>query len=261
MKSQGDAGMKLKDLQEYDGPDKVVTSFDLDTILKESSESVLQVKAKLPGLDRYIDGFEGGELVAISGPRKGGKTLLAQSLTVYFLEQKVKSLWFSYELTARQFLRSFGDNLPMFLMPLKLKAYALAWMKERILEALIKYGVGVVFIDHLHFLFDIARSRSPSLEIGQVVRFLKGIAIDCNLVIFLLCHMRKTSFDKEPDDSDVRDSSLVSSESDTGLMLWRIKNTDNKACLKVCYSRRTGAFDRKIKLAKINGLLREVKDE
>ena len=259
MKSNKDT-MDFNKLLEYEGPDKIITSFELDDILQQSGEHALQVNSKLPLLDKYIEGFESGELIAVSGPRKGGKTLLAQSLTVYFLEQKVNSLWFSYELTPKQFLRSFPE-IPFFLTPLKLKTNALPWMKERIIEALLKHSIGVVFIDHLHFLFDMARSKNTSLEIGQVVRFLKSIAIEYNLIIFLLCHMKKISFDKDPDDSDVRDSSLVSSESDTGLILWRIKNTDNKAWLKVAYSRRTGAFDKKIKIAKVNSLLREVQNE
>jgi len=252
--------MDFNEYLEYEGPDRIVTSFDLDDILQQSGERSLCVNSKFPTLDRYIEGFESGELIALSGPRKGGKTLLAQSLTVYFLEQEIKSLWFSYELTPKQFLRSFPE-IPLFLTPLKLKTSALLWMKERIIEALVKHSIGVVFIDHLHFLFDLARSGNTSLEIGQVVRFLKSIAIEYNLIIFLLCHMKKITFEKEPDDSDVRDSSLISSESDTGLILWRIKNTDNQAWLKVAYSRRTGAFDKKIKIAKVNGLLREVQDE
>ena len=259
MKSNKDT-MDFNQYLEYEGPDKIVTSFELDDILKQSGEQALCVNSKLPTLDRYIEGFESGELIALSGPRKGGKTLLAQSLTVYFLEQKIKSLWFSYELTPKQFLRSFPE-IPLFLVPMKLKAYALHWMKDRIIEALLKHGIGVVFIDHLHFLFDLARSKNTSLEIGQVVRFLKGIAIKYNIIIFLLCHMKKITFEKEPDDSDVRDSSLVSSESDTGLIIWRIAKEDNRAWLKVAYSRRTGAFDKSLKIAKINGLLREVQDE
>jgi replicative DNA helicase len=252
--------MDFNKLLEYEGPDKIVTSLELDDILQQSGEQALCINSKLPALDRYIEGFESGELIALSGPRKGGKTLLAQSLTVYFLEQKIKSLWFSYELTPKQFLKSFPE-IPLFLTPLKLKTNALPWMKERIIEALLKHGIGVVFIDHLHFLFDLARSKNTSLEIGQVVRFLKSIAIEYNLIIFLLCHMKKITFDKEPDDGDVRDSQFVSSESDTGLIIWQIKNTDNQAWLKVAYSRRTGAFDKKIKITKVNGLLREVRDE
>ncbi|MFO8164517.1 MAG: DnaB-like helicase C-terminal domain-containing protein [Desulfatiglandales bacterium] len=239
----------------YKGPDQVVTSFELEDILAQSSDKALCVKSKMHTLDRLLEGFESGELIAISGPRKSGKTLFAQSLTVGFLP--TKSLWFSYELTLKQFLRTFPE-LPLFLSPLKLKAYSLPWLKERILEAIFKHSIGVVFIDHLHFLFDMVRAKNTSLEIGQVVRFLKGLAIDYNLIIFLLCHMKKISFDKEPDDSDVRDSSLVSSESDVGLILWRLVDTNNQAMVKVAYSRRTGVLSKTVKIAKINGLLREV---
>jgi len=242
----------------YAGPDQVVTSFELDDILKQSGEQELCVKSKMPTLDRLLEGFESGELIAISGPRKSGKTLFAQSLTVNFLP--TKSLWFSYELTLKQFLRTFPE-LPLFISPLKLRAYSLPWVKEKILEALVKHGIGVVFLDHLHFLFDLVKVKNTSLEIGQVVRFLKSIAIDYNLIIFLLCHMRKITFDKEPHDSDVRDSSLVSSESDTGIILWRLVDTENQAMLKVAYSRRTGVLDKTFKIAKIDGLLREVQHE
>ncbi|MBW1692181.1 MAG: hypothetical protein JRJ70_15820 [Deltaproteobacteria bacterium] len=141
----------------YDGPDQVVTSFELDDILKQSSEYALCVKSKMPTLDKLLEGFEIGELIAISGPRKSGKTLFAQSLTVNFLS--IKSLCFSYELTLKQFLRTFPE-LPLFISPLKLKAYSLPWLKERILEALFKHGIGVVFIDHLHFLFDLVRAKN-----------------------------------------------------------------------------------------------------
>jgi len=242
----------------YKGPDQVVTSFELSDILAQSSEHSLCVKSKMPTLDRLLESFESGELIAISGPRKSGKTLLAQSLTVNFLP--IKSLWFSYELTMKQFLRTFPE-LPLFISPLKLKAYSLPWLKERILEALFKHGIGVVFIDHLHFLFDLVRAKNTSLEIGQVVRFLKSLAIEYNLIIFLLCHMRKVDLEKEPTDADVRDSSLVSSESDTGLILWRLVDTENQAMVKVAYSRRTGVLDKAFKVAKINGLLREVQNE
>lgn len=246
---------EINQLKDYDGPDRVLTSFELQDILSHSTEPELRVKAKIPSLDKYLEGFEGGELIALSGPRKSGKTLLAQTLTVNFLP--IRSLWFSYELTIRQFLRAF-ENLPEFIAPLKLEVQDLPWMEKRIKESIVKYGIGVVFIDHLHFLWDMSRSKNASLEIGSVVRKLKKMAIDYNLVIFLLCHMKKLSFDKEPDDSDVRDSSLISSESDTGIILWRPKGGEgNEATVKIPYSRRTGVLDKKFKLVKVDGVLRE----
>ncbi|MGR3221207.1 MAG: DnaB-like helicase C-terminal domain-containing protein, partial [Candidatus Anammoxibacter sp.] len=194
----------------------------------------------------------------VSGPRKSGKTLFAQTLTHTFFNQDLGCLWFSYELTPRQFFRAFGsEKLPIFFMPQKNKAHDLEWIKDRIIESIAKYGVSVVFIDHLHFLFDIAKSRNASIEIGQVIRFLKGIAIDLNIVIFVLCHMNNIQPGIEPTDVNFRDSSFVASESDTGLIIWRVLNSPDQAWLKICYSRRTGAWEEKIPLIKVNGLLRE----
>ncbi len=257
-----DSTMSVDDfnkLKDYQGPDRVLTSFELQDILSHTSEPELRIKAKIPSLDKYLEGFEGGELIAISGPRKSGKTLLAQTLTINFLP--TKSLWFSYELTMRQFLRAFTD-LPNFVAPLRLEIQDLPWMEKRIKEAILKYSIGAVFIDHLHFLWDMSRNRNASLEIGSVVRRLKKMAIDYNLAIFLLCHMKKMQFDKEPDDSDVRDSSLVSSESDSGIIIWRPKGgADNEAIIKIPYSRRTGVLDKTFKIAKIDGVLKELEYE
>ena len=123
----------FNELKNYAGPDRVVTSFELQDILSHTFEPELRVKAKIPSLDKHLEGFEGGELIALSGPRKSGKTLLAQTLTVNFLP--IKSLWFSYELTLKQFLRAFQD-LPEFTSPLKLEIQDLLWMEKRIKEAI-----------------------------------------------------------------------------------------------------------------------------
>ena len=243
-------------LRDYHGEDEVITSLELLDLIKKQVP-IEPIYSKLPTLDKVLDGFEPGEVIAISGPTKGGKTLLGQTLTTNFEEQNIRSLWFSYELTPRQFLSRF-EEIPFFLIPKMLKAYALDWMQERILEATHKYGIRVVFIDHLHFLFDIARSKNTSLEIGQIMRWLKTIAIELNVIIFLLCHFQKIRSDDEPDHSNIRDSSFVAQESDTGLVLWRVKDSENHAWLKVCYSRRTGTLEKKIKIVKINNLLREV---
>jgi len=72
--------------------------------------------------------------------------------------------------------------------------------------------------------------------------------------------MKKVNFDKEPSDEDIRDSSLIGGESDTILIIWRVPNTDTEAVLKLRYARRSGARDKKIKLIKVDGVLRQ-KDE
>ena len=93
-----DSMKKIGSLKDYQGDDQIITSYDLQDIIKQ--EPPLKVfNSKIPSLDKAIDGFEPGELIAVSGPRKSGKTLLAQSLTKNFIDQDVRSLWFSYELT------------------------------------------------------------------------------------------------------------------------------------------------------------------
>ena len=72
----------------------------------------------------------------------------------------------------------------MFVMLAKMKANSLEWLRARIIESLVKYGE-MVFIDHLHFLFDLARMRNTSIEIGQVIRTKKNSgAIELNITIF-----------------------------------------------------------------------------
>lgn len=256
MKQQKTTADLLIELNEYEGSDKIVTSLAMKSII-EQQPKVTPVMSKLPQLDKYTGGFCPGELIAISGPRKAGKTLFAQTLTVNFAKQDIMSLWFSYELSSREFINRFPGELPVFVMPQKMKANSLEWLRNRILEGLVKYGIKMVFIDHLHYLFDLARMRNTSIEIGQVIRTLKMLAIELNITIFLMCHMAKLDPYQEPSDDNIRDSSFVSQESDAGIMIWRNVQSDNEAWAKVCFHRRTGVLEKKIKYLKVDGLLRE----
>ena len=42
----------------YSGPDQVVTSFELDDILAQSSDQALCVKSKMPTLDRLLEQYQ-----------------------------------------------------------------------------------------------------------------------------------------------------------------------------------------------------------
>jgi len=257
---QSDLTSMVIDKIDYAGDDEVISWQDIRESLKHDGD-IRSFQSNIPTLDSTLQGFQPGELIAVSGLRKSGKTLLCQSIDRGFWKSSIRSLWLQYEVTPRQFAESFPDGvgLDMTFAPKKMKAHVLQWARDRILEAIAKYGISVVFIDHLHFLFDMGRIRNASLEVGQVIRYLKYLAVELNIVIILLCHLRKTELDKEPTDMDFRDSSLISQESDVGLLIWRVKDNDNQAWLKVCYSRRTGTWEKKIPLAKQqNGLLAEV---
>jgi len=249
---------RQQNLKEYQGEDRVISAQELSLILESKAEPVVTVKSNIPTLDRYTGGFQSGELYAISGPTKEGKTLLAQSFTVEFIRQEVLPCWFSYEVPARQFLSQFGE-VPFIYMPARLKAHDMSWLEDRILEGFAKYHSRVVFVDHLHYLFDLARSRNPSLDIGSVIRRLKSLAVDHGFIIFLLCHTTKGKSEGSLSYESIRDSSFVSQESDCVLMIRRTPaKGENTSQCRVEFHRRTGCLEKVIRLEKVGRYLREV---
>jgi archaellum biogenesis ATPase FlaH len=212
----------------------------------------------LPVLDRFTGGFVPGELVTISGPTKNGKTLLAQTLTKNFYRQGIISLWFSYEVPALQFIKQFGSDLPLMYMPGVLVPCNLEWLEDRVIEAIEKYNIKCVFIDHLHFLFELMTSRNTSLQIGQVIRTLKRIAIEHRQVIFLMAHTsNRLSPDGEMSYFQIRDSSFISQESDSVLMIRRNMKNKVESFVSVEFHRRTGVLRELVKLRKEGNFLVE----
>lgn len=242
----------------YSGDDQVVTSYELrDKLLGEKTDPRVNVKSLIHGIDYACEGFQDGELIIISGPTKQGKTLLAQSFTDSFARQKQHACWFSYEVPARQFLDQF-PILPLFYLPQKNTAQDFNWFMERCLEAYFKYNTRIFFIDHLHFLVDMARVGNPSLEIGAIVRRIKRFAVENDFIIFLLAHIKKN----ESDDisyKDLRDSSFIAQDSDSVIMIKRTPaEGQTLAKARVEFHRRTGIMEWVVYLEKKNGLLKEV---
>lgn len=244
---------------EYSGEDQVITSHELRIALnREKAAEYVNVKSKIPSLDKAVDGFRDGELITISGPTKNGKTLLAQTMTVNFSLQTVFPLWFSFEVPARQFLSQFHQKLPLIYMPQKLKPRAMDWFEDRVYESFVKFGTRVIFIDHLHYLVDLARQKQMSIEIGTIIRRLKTLAVQGNFVIFLLCHTKMGKQDGTLSYESIRDSSFISQESDCVIMVKRTPEFgENAARARVEFHRRTGVMERVIYLQKKDGLLVE----
>jgi len=251
--------MKIEELKDYEGEDKIISSFEMELQQKMKKTSGMSIKTGLPYLDKAIGGgYRPGELYAISGPTKQGKTLLSQTITKNAYDAQHFACWFSYELPPDQFLRCFPE-LPLLYMPQRLRSYDMRWIADRILESFAKFHTRIVFIDHLHFLFDMFKAKSPSLEIGTVIRKLKTLAVEHGLIIFLLCHTSKNGAENVSYQS-IRDSSFVAQESDSVFMICRTKGTENKAILRVEFHRRTGVMEKVIKLVKVNSYLEEEDD-
>ena len=258
---------RLKELWEkYDGDDRIISSNELKEMLaEENKKDHLKVYTKIPTLDRKLDGFREGNLVVVSAPTKHGKTTLCQTFTIEFAKQDINCLWFSYEVPMYEFMEKFKEleNPPLFYLPKQLKGNTMTWLEERIVESIAKFNIKVVFIDHLHYIVDMAaQNQNMSLQIGSVMRFLKKIALRYNIIIFIVAHMKHVKFVSEPNMEDLRDSSFIGQEADIVLMMWRLKNKEteemlNETNLVIRAHRRTGETGR-INLIHKNGRFNEI---
>lgn len=232
--------------------------------IAQQPSSGCRFKSGIVGLDKLIDGFRGGELVVISGPPKNGKSLLAQTITTNLHQDGVLSYWFSFEMSPREFLSRIPEHVVGY-MPNELEPYKLDWIFKRIDEGKDQKGVKAFFIDHLHFLIDLASGpKNLSIDIGRIIRGLKMAARQRDIVIFLLCHSTKAltpSGDmRELNMWDIRDSSFIAQESDTAWIIQRLKER-GRAELKICFHRQTQTWEDKIQLyIGDNGLLYEYHD-
>lgn len=247
--------MKAKDFMNYSGEDRVIDSYEMRSSFKQQ-QHLFKVKSRIPALDKVIEGFVPGELVVVSGYTKNGKTLLCQTLTNNFVKDNIQSLWFTFELPPQQFLSCFPD-MPLIYMPAILKHSNLNWVEDRIIESFQKYHTRTIFIDHLHYIVDIARKGNASIDIGEVIRRLKSLAVANNFIIFVLCHTRNDERNAE-DFGSPRDSSFIEQESDTALMVKRFPVIgENIAAVQVNQHRRTGVMKKRVWVEKIGSYLVE----
>jgi replicative DNA helicase len=244
-------------LLSYNGKDQVLSSVQMQQELKKEPTNLIRVRSPFPSLDNLIGGFQSGELIVISGPTKMGKTLLAQTLTVNFNNQRRRVLWFSFEVPVRQFLSQF-PSLPKIYLPGKLRYYDPDWLSDRVYECYLKHGTKIIIIDHLHYLAELQGMRNTNQEIGAITRQLKQLAVQGNFIVFLLANITKVRSDSDVGYKDIRDSSFIPQESDCVLMIRRTPNSgENAATLQVEFHRRTGVLRKSVYLVKFKGLLME----
>jgi replicative DNA helicase len=256
-----DFDLKEKELYEYKGEDRIISSHELAESLKDQEQANFSFATGIPTLDRILNKVESGEIIVVTGPPGHGKTTLLMTITENMAVNKVESVWFSLEVTPRQFLQkltSGGKPLPHFYTPARNTENNILWLIDRIIEAKVKYDIKVVFVDHLHQIFalDKFNGKNLSLEFGDIVAKLKHIAIEYSMSIFLVAHSTddKAATTREPKMMDIRDSGMITRLADTVLGVWRIKNNndgsstvmgdldenDNRSKVRIWKNRREG---------------------
>lgn len=197
---------------------------------------------QMPCFDEILEGGVNlGDVVVIAGQTGHGKTTLAQDWTMSLVRQGIKSLWFSYEVLPLHLWKKFqsmGMNREdCAFIPAKHSTGNVAWVEQKIKEGKEKFGIRAVFIDHLGFLLPKtngvlgkAMSSNYAAFLTQVMRDLKTIALQEEVIIFLPVHMKKVdSRNRLSDSDDIKDSSGIGQESDLVFLIEREKNKEKDA--------------------------------
>lgn len=253
-------------IKEYDGKDRIVSS--LQKVMEiDNMPPVNPIHLGFPILDEWIEGVVNGELWVLSGEPKSGKSTIMKTFIRNLSKNGEHPVVFSFEEQMRYFLETFENKSKdiLFYMPNQMIPYSVDWVCERAIEAKEKMGSRVVFIDHGHYLFEMSSKQNGALDIGDCARKLKIMAIEEDMVVILLWHIRKARIESI-DDLDMellRDTGMLAGEMDGLIFTHREVKADgisqqDQSFLKVDRTRRTGVFKRVIPIRKEGAYFHEL---
>lgn len=229
-------------------------------IATRESGTKLGAEFSFPAIDDYTRGLLPGELVILGGPQGVGKSALAWYMARKFAhgqmkrpkDQRIGVFLGSFEMPelqsssriAQMIGRVDGEKLRRgTLTHTELNDLASRWAKERELplytnfsgyvrhaqmralgvEAVRKWNVGVLIIDHFKFLQCDERGLKPLEQDDETVMFLKRLALDLNSVVICLAHTIKgiQAADKRPTIGELRGSGMISNFADFVALMHR----------------------------------------
>jgi len=253
---------KIPTLEEYN-LDETITNDKvklISDIVGDKPKVVDRFKSGFSEFDNIMEGgFKEGDLVVISGISGEGKTTFAQTLTYNFCKLNIPTLWFSYEVSLTHLDRKFREmgisDFYHAYSPEKNTTGKLDWVKFKIKESWRNHLTKVIFIDHIDFLTpdDNKTSDNESISLKKIATQLKTLAIELNVTIVLIAHLKKLPAGKEPDMQDIGHSAGIFQLADYVFIVWREKinngnkfsseNTEiatNRSIIKLVKNRETG---------------------
>lgn len=207
--------------------DRIVQSTELKKELDNAPKQAF-FKSNNKYLDQLIGGFAEGDLIVLGGNPKCGKTTLLQTWTRQFAEQGLGCLWFSVELSNREFISRFGEDLPIFYLPRIMPTKTThTWIEKKILEAKAKHDIKFVFVDHIGMVADedmYRQSNAVDVLDSRIFR-LKRFALEQHVCLIAVSPLVLQTLRKkktEPSIGDFRGTAMTGYTADTLMVIDRL---------------------------------------
>lgn len=198
---------------------------------REIARTTFPVEGRIRGistgyqtLDKMTEGFEGGEVMIITGHTKHGKSKLAANIAWNVAEAGTDVMFINTEMTKMQVARRMNgmdERTEATRGKIYLNDRADLEYKDviTIMEHAKELGCGMVIIDHLHFF---SRSVENQVnELSKITKEFKEAAVQLDLPVILLCHIQQGDTKKLPTLQSLKGSSSIAQDADLVLAVWR----------------------------------------
>ena len=195
-------------------------------------------------IDRLMLGLVGGEVSVIAGATSQGKTALAVNITARVVAQGIPVLFVTLEMTKAQLTSrllyadpNFEDNASLVVYQ---KHNELDWQSIHglIYNAAKQMDVKLVVIDHLHYFT--RELEKLSEDLGRITKEFKRNAVDYDLPVLLISHIRKLQKGSKASIDDLRGSSYIAQDADVVLM---VEQVDTGQLVVTCEKNRNRGVD------------------
>ena len=229
-----------------------LTNIEVDRII-ENSQKGNTLTGKPTGwkfLDKYLGGYNEGDVIVIAGRPGMGKTALALSLMKDFAELGGKGLFLSLEMPSDQLARRYVsllgnidnwkirngalqpyeiDNVIQMANNQKINFWVdddidarLSQVKAKAKIHKSKHGLDVLMVDYLQLMKGTKDMREQ--EIAEISRAMKLLAKELKITVILLAQLSRKSedrADKRPMLSDLRESGAIEQDADVVMFPFR----------------------------------------
>ena len=169
---------------------------------REPEGTIKGLSTGIQKVDKMTQGFVPGELMIVSGQTSHGKTQLSNNIMLNAAKNGHTVMFVTMEMTKQETADRFNmltkdEDIGEGKIYLNMRADLAYTDVTKMIERAKEKGCDLVVIDHLHYF---SRSvENATQEVSKIVKEFKSAAVQYEVPIILICHVRKMAPKKTPD--------------------------------------------------------------